>query len=222
MEIYNDTYCVYVHINKINGKMYVGYTVHGDDPNAGRWKDGKGYLNKNKKQKYTQPYFAGAITTHGWENFEHEVIASNLTKEEAMNFERLLIEKLNTTNPEFGYNLTSGGEECVGLCLTETSLQKRKQSMKKYYTDEKYIQKMKDSHDKKAVWQFTTEGKLVASYESTMEASRRTGVHSAAISNCALRQKLSAKGYIWVYENDLSNIEERVLLYANKGRKKSA
>lgn len=100
MEIYNGTYCVYMHTNKINGKKYVGQTVHGDRPHK-RWDNGNGY----KKC----PYFYRAIQKYGWDNFEHEIIANNLTPQEADNFERLLIEKLNTTNHDNGYNLEPGG-----------------------------------------------------------------------------------------------------------------
>ena len=84
MEVYNDTYCVYIHTNKINNKKYVGQTIHGDNPNL-RWKNGGGYRN--------QLYFYQAIQKYGWDNFEHEVVASNLTKEESDNFEKLLIKK---------------------------------------------------------------------------------------------------------------------------------
>ena len=100
MEMHNGTYCVYVHTNKINGKMYVGQTVHEDNPNE-RWKNGKGYKRHG--------YFCNAIQKYGWDNFEHEIIANNLTADEADNFERLLIEKLDSRNPDKGYNLESGG-----------------------------------------------------------------------------------------------------------------
>lgn len=100
MEIYNDTYCVYIHTNKIDGKKYVGQTVYGNNPNK-RWKNGKGYKGST--------YFYNAIKKYGWDNFEHEIVASNLTKKEADTFERLLIDKLDLTNMENGYNLETGG-----------------------------------------------------------------------------------------------------------------
>lgn len=101
MEIYNGTYCVYIHTNKINGKVYVGQTVYGNNPNK-RWLNGCGYKPCT--------LFWRAIEKYGWHNFEHEVIASKLTLEESNHFEELLIAKLNATNPKYGYNLKSGGE----------------------------------------------------------------------------------------------------------------
>ena len=100
MLIDNGTYCVYVHINKINGKMYVGQTVHGNRPHK-RWDNGNGY-------KYC-PYFWKAIQKYGWNNFEHEIVANNLTAQEADNLEILLINKLNTMDSSMGYNLNPGG-----------------------------------------------------------------------------------------------------------------
>ena len=100
MEVYNGTYCVYVHINKINGKKYVGQTINGNNPNK-RWDNGNGYKHS--------PIFWKAIQKYGWDNFEHDVIASNLTKEEADNFEKLLIKKLDTMNSDNGYNVEPGG-----------------------------------------------------------------------------------------------------------------
>lgn len=108
--IENRNYCVYIHTSP-SGKRYVGQT--GTKPEK-RWgKNGSGYLQKhNKNGEYTQPAFARAIVKYGWDNFEHEIIASNLTKEEADNFEKMLIKKLNTTNPKYGYNCTIGGDGC--------------------------------------------------------------------------------------------------------------
>lgn len=104
MEIYNDKYCVYIHTNKTNGKVYVGQTCQVPEE---RWrKNGTGY----RPRKNNTCRFWNAIQKYGWDNFEHEVIASNLTLEEANNFEELLIEKLDSTNPEKGYNLQSGGK----------------------------------------------------------------------------------------------------------------
>ena len=76
-------YCVYVHINKINGKIYVGQTCQ--NPKY-RWGNGEGYKRSS--------YFYNAIRKHGWDNFEHIIVLSNLSLEDANYFEEILIEKL--------------------------------------------------------------------------------------------------------------------------------
>jgi len=99
--IVGGTYSVYVHTNTINNKVYVGTTSK--VPAYKRWciNSGAGY-KKNKR-------FYDNIQKYGWENFEHEIIASGLNEDEASNMERILIDKLNSTNPEFGYNTERGG-----------------------------------------------------------------------------------------------------------------
>lgn len=121
--IENGNYCVYIHTSP-SGKKYVGQT--GKKPEE-RWgKNGSRYLNKING-KYNHPAFARAILKYGWENFEHEIIASNLTKSEADNFEKLLIEKLNTMSANGGYNCKEGG---TGGSFSEETLRKMSESHK--------------------------------------------------------------------------------------------
>ncbi len=97
-------YCVYVHTNKTNGKMYVGLT--GKKPEE-RWCNGNGY--KDKKGRNSSPFW-NAIKKYGWDNFEHEIISSGLTEEEACSMERIMIDKLDTyADHKNGYNVKSGG-----------------------------------------------------------------------------------------------------------------
>ena len=127
MVITNGKYCVYAHINKTNGKIYIGQTCK--KPRE-RWSRGAGYKS--------QPHFWASIQKYGWDGFEHEIIASNLTKEEADNFERLLIEKLNTTNPDFGYNMTLGGEGCAGCFPSEETRNKLSERAKERFENQEY------------------------------------------------------------------------------------
>ena len=93
-------YIVYQHKNKINNKIYIGITSRSPQE---RW----GNQGCNYK---SSPYFYNAIQKYGWDNFEHNILYTNLTKEEACRKEQELIAEFNTMNREFGYNSTSGGE----------------------------------------------------------------------------------------------------------------
>lgn len=91
-------YKVYIHTNKNNDKKYVGITCQSLNR---RYGNGKGYKEC--------PRFWNAIQKHGWDSIKTEVLFSGLTKEEAEEKEIYLIEKLNTTNDNYGYNIQNGG-----------------------------------------------------------------------------------------------------------------
>lgn len=66
---------------------------------------------------YQTQYFSNAIKKYGWDNFQHEIIAENLTEDEAKNFEKVLISKLRSNERDFGYNITKGGDGVCGFGL---------------------------------------------------------------------------------------------------------
>lgn len=96
----NGKWTLYCHINKINGKKYVGITSK-SNPNS-RWRNGLGYADT--------PHFWRAIQKYGWESFEHIILSSKLTKEEACDLEMYLIKSLKLQDDKFGYNIGNGGE----------------------------------------------------------------------------------------------------------------
>lgn len=134
--IENGNYCVYIHTSP-SGKMYVGQT--GKLPEE-RWgKNGSHYLKKEKSGEYMHQAFAHAILKYGWDNIKHEIVSSNLTKEEADNLEKLLIEKLNTKNRKHGYNLKDGG--LGGGGFSEETLKKMSEVHKGIKQSEETIRK---------------------------------------------------------------------------------
>lgn len=119
-----NSYCVYVHTNKINGKKYVGITKRGVNI---RWQHGNGYKQHRK--------FYPAILKYGWDGFTHEILFAGLTLEEANAKEQELIELYDSMN--YGYNSTKGGDGSLGCLHTEESKRKMSESRKgREITDE--------------------------------------------------------------------------------------
>lgn len=103
----NGTYTVYMHENIINHKKYIGITKR--SPKL-RWQNGTAY--KNNK------HFNAAIQKYGWDNFNHIILESDLSYDEACNKEQEYIQIYNTINPMNGYNQTLGGEGISGYQFT--------------------------------------------------------------------------------------------------------
>ena len=96
---------VYMHRNKINGKIYIGQTMYQDNPEL-RWgKNGEGY--------YRNELFAPDIFKYGWDNFEHIILAKDLNRNEAITLEKYYIRKYRTDEEKYGYNRSFSARSCL-------------------------------------------------------------------------------------------------------------
>lgn len=121
-EINERKWCVYIHINMINNKVYIGQTCQ--TPKE-RWRDGLGYNR--------QPAMSRAIEKYGWDNFLHIVLQNNLTELEAKEKEKELIQYFRSNNKDYGYNLTDGGEGSAGHVTSEEAKHRISQTLKHIY-----------------------------------------------------------------------------------------
>lgn len=95
----NENYTVYMH-RAPNNKVYIGVTSKKLRQRFG--KNGIGYRS--------QQLFWRAIQKYGWNNIEHIIIATNLSKDLAYKLEIMLISEYKSNNPKYGYNSSIGGE----------------------------------------------------------------------------------------------------------------
>lgn len=184
-------WCVYEHISPSN-KVYVGITSKNP---LRRWKGGKGYVRNDNHQ----PLFANAIIKYGWDNFKHNIVASELTFEEACNMEISLIRKYKSQKRS--YNITDGGEGSLGTKHSEAT--KRKLSILRKG------KKCTKEHSQKAVnnrienYKYivvATNGKDVLSFRTRNEAAVALGIkNSCNISASLAGKQCLVNGYTFIH-----------------------
>ena len=86
-----DIYCVYIH-KFPNNKVYIGMT----SDIVKRWNNGFGYKNNEKMFE--------DIINYGWNNIEHNIIAENLSYNEAIKVESDKIKEFKSFDEKYGYN----------------------------------------------------------------------------------------------------------------------
>ena len=89
---YNRKFLIYMHKNKINGKVYIGQTCKSIELRSG--KSGERYEH--------HPIFYRAIQKYGWNNIEHIVLSTQLSQNVAEELERTIISYLNSNLPQYG------------------------------------------------------------------------------------------------------------------------
>lgn len=207
----NNIWTVYVHIVPQTiteydyDKYYIGITSKSVDF---RW--------KNNGYGYVSQYFYKVIKKYGWDNIEHYVIANHLTEDEAKEFEKTLIGKLQCKG-KYGYNLTDGGDGSLGYIPTKAE---REYKSKKYsgkgnpYYGKKHSEetrlKMKQNHadfsggknpHRKNFYQFDIDGNYIATYDSVRSAARFIGATDCI--GKGAREHKPSHGFLWGYDKDI-------------------
>lgn len=115
------TYSVYCHTLKEDGRKYFGITCQKPEY---RWNGGRGYLNHSYHS-----HFSNAIKLYGWDAFNHEILYTGLSQEEARQKEIELIAEFNTRDRRYGFNTLIGGDTGMrGIKQSQESIEKRRKS----------------------------------------------------------------------------------------------
>lgn len=205
-------YVVYSHRCLVTNKVYIGITCQKPED---RWGGGKNY--KGCK------HFYNAILKYGWDNFEHLILASNLSKKEACKLEIYLIATYKSIG--MSYNITDGGEGTLGVRHSAEFKVRQSKLRRGIQYSENTLRRMSESHKGKKltdaakakisrpIIQMDLQGNILARWSSISDACRTLGFKShSKISECCrnrrmLRGKLISKptayGYKWKFENSL-------------------
>lgn len=167
-------WCVYIHTNKTNGKRYVGIT--GQEPER-RWRNGEGYS--------TQPFYA-AIKKYGWDGFEHEIVAQNLTCKQAENMEKELIAKYHSLIKDGGYNIRQFGSF---------------PGYRRHFHQ--------DPSSKYPIYQFDLQRNFLQEYPNALDAAKKHDMWSSGAILMSCRSNAhTAYGYVWRFKKDVPDIEK--------------
>ena len=185
-----NNFTVYKHTSP-NGKVYIGITMQNP---IRRWNNGLGYSHNE--------HFHRAIVKYGWDNFKHEILYSGLTKEEAEQTEISLIAEYKSNDPEYGYNIQSGGNYS-GKHSDETR-KKFSEISKGRKVSEISKRKMSDAHVVKRIVQLSKNGEIIAIWNGCKTAGKALNIPYQNISECVKGKgyRKSAGGYLWRYENN--------------------
>lgn len=191
-----NNYIVYKHTNKTNGKVYIGITcqrIHD------RWKGGHGYRSQ---------YFSRAIKKYGWDGFVHEIVAENLSKEDACELERILIKSYKSTETEYGYNQALGGDGggMYNKHHSESAKKKISKARKENGFTEDHKRHISESkqgakhHLAKKVYQYTKDGEFIREWDYMSLAAKELNINKGNIGSVCNGDRKTAGGFIWKYE----------------------
>ena len=220
--------CIYMYINKLNGKKYVGQAKNFNRRH-------KTHINSSYN-KNTNDYdcpFHRAIRKYGIENFNIIILKENLNSQCLLNmWEDYYVEKYDLyVKNKNGYNVAKAGynNPYYGKTEKEMSEISNKLSELKKGENHPFYGKKGKEHPKygkhnsnetnkkisialsgknnpkaKRVIQYDSQGNIIKIWDYIKQASEELNINASSISSCCRGTYKSAGGFIWKYEKDVN------------------
>lgn len=188
-----------------NGKVYIGQTIHPRSRKTQHLCESTGARHISFWRAYKK------YGTYKYEEIEHVEEPSKEALCDRLNeLEQFYITEYQSTNPDYGYNLTSGGKVFV-------------------VNDEGRKHMSAARKDKMAVLQYDLEGNFVKEYESTAAAGKALGVAASNVCNCCrgyskgkrTKKVQIVNGYTFRFKKDYPDIPRRLDLNITNLNKRS-
>lgn len=190
-----------------NGKKYIGQTKRTIEQRAGA----NGYCY------HDSPLVHNAIQKYGWDNIKKEILEDSLTLEEANDREMYYIKLYQTTDENFGYNISVGGDgnrksdyewiyelwlegKTIGEIKEITQYSKKviEQALGQYNINGSIrIARSAGQYLAKTIHQYDMAGKYIQTFSSINEAERVTGTPHTNIIKVLKGERKSANKFRW-------------------------
>lgn len=186
MKSYTGTgYTIYAHVNKQNGKMYIGQTCQRNLKH--RWENGVSYSMCT--------HFYSAIQKYGWDGFDHVILQTGLTAEEANAYERAYISFFETTNPDRGYNIQPGGCSAGGMSEEgRLSYRKKRAGL--------------NSQNQRAVVVFNCSGEKINEFPLGIFAAAHYGINHSTLFTHLSHGRGTCHNMIFRYKDDVGDMTQ--------------
>lgn len=205
-----------MHRNKINGKKYIGQAK--GNPQK-RWS--KGYKGCT--------VFNNAIQKYGWDNFEHIILADDLTIDEANYYEIQFIKMFKTTNRKYGYNLQFGGNNGKQSLETREKIRRSNIGKHKNFGKDNYFYGKTHTPETIAIIREKNIGRVQSEEEKAKRRKSLEGKQAGILhSNIKPVLQFNKNGSIikeWQYINqvrDILGIDPSTIVRCCKGKQKTA
>jgi len=195
---------IYIIINNVNNKIYIGSTV-----NVSLRKSG--HFNKLKRNTHPNSHLQNSYNKYGEQAFNTYLLENVNDENELLSREQSWLDELQPFDRSIGYNIAPIAGTTLGTKHSEESKAKRRINSlgeNNHFYGKKHNQatiKRISDNKSKSICQFDLSGNFMMEWSSVSEIEMVLGYSRHAIYHCCNHRVQKHEGYIWIYREEVEH-----------------